>query len=224
MSSTEVLPSPPPDVQRPDVSLLGREFVLTSVDQENYWQLLVQAFPTARLFIRPQHSLCTGPAPPEFKIYRSLSECPPYEWVTIIFDPDWTPRWGQFSPYKWWGMGRLPYPNAKFERNGQIVGERRLGGKRYPPTIYGGRIYFRCDKSDRAQIAWGRKGLRLLTKVASNRLAAVKAWTHEVVSRIEKGADLWIGHDAARWCREHPDHILLYDDRTQKGIRPLDCL
>ncbi len=88
--------------------------------------------------------------------------------------------------------------------------------------MYAGRLYFRCGKGNKEHLALARKALRLLGKVASNKIQVVEYPSLEVVARYPKGAFLWIGHDAARWLREDPARMAYYNENWKRGYRPLD--
>ena len=71
-------------------------------------------------------------------------------------------------------------------------------------------IYFRCSPRSKTHAAVARKALRLVEGVASNRCECVRWPSLEVTWRAEKGHNLWIGRDAARWSREAPNRLLNY--------------
>jgi hypothetical protein len=90
----------------------------------------------------------------------------------------------------------------------------------------GGQIYFRCDKGNAAHMSLARKGLRLLTKVATNKVAYVHYPSLEVKNRSGNGGLVWCGFHALEWCRQAPDRFLAYSSllnrREGYGYRPLD--
>ena len=175
--------------------------------------------------MRPPNSATTAPEPISLEIGNTLPAPGQYFSIEIIFDPKWTSRWETRTRNRWWSITNMPYPNACFERGGQVSPGGflfRNEAAPHPPSIGSGRIYFRCRKGDKDDMAVARKCLRLLTKVASNRVQTVEFPSLKVMARSEKGSSFWIGHDAARWCREDPNRMAYYLSGPKLGYRPLD--
>ena len=208
------------------IAFRTRYFVLTPVDEAAYSKLLVEAFPRMRFFDEPP-SAYEGPTPPEITLHESLSACARH-YVLAIFEPDWAPCWSNRSKSGWWSIRNLPYPDVVIERGGQIfpwqpkASLKSVEGPE-PQRIQGGRIYFRCHKGDKAELAIAGKALRLLGKVATNkRQMRVRYPSLEVVGYDEKNSHLWMGHDAIRWLRENPERMADFNAFLKIGYRPMD--
>ncbi len=205
-----------------------RYFCLTRKDQSDYWELLTAAFPEIRCYVEPHHSLLTGERPPELGVYRHPPPQAPrifLDFVDFVFDADWRPIWERWGRGQWWSIENFSLPNGEFDRGGNIVIRSRPNSKEPPSDpdrVVSGRITFRSKKDDREQEAIARKGIRLIAKVASNRIAAVEYPSLRILRRHEKGGWLWIGHDAARICRENPYCFAYYNGYLKQGYRPLE--
>lgn len=202
------------------VLIRRRHVVLSPKDEADYGALLSEAFPEVRFYDELCHAEENRPGrPPRIPLRRSLADCR-REFVGILFEPDWKPRWHRVTPYKWRTVGNWPYPNGHMERSGRIL----PASERSPESIPTGEIYFRCFKGDAEHMAVARKALRLLTKVAVNRCMSVDWPSMEVVDRCEGGGRYWIGHDAIRWAREDPSRFVGFFPYASGywGFRPLD--
>src|SRR3546814_5558797 len=78
-----------------------------------------------------------------------------------------------------------------------------------------GYVSFVCRKDNKRDLAIAGKALRLLRKIATNRLQTVRYPSMETIARCEKGSIVWLGQDAIRWCREDPNRMLNYDERAR---------
>ena len=210
----------------PKISLPRREFVLSRTDIGRYSDLLVEAFPDIWfiMWLEPREKDLDDPPTilPTQSLVDWLDDSEKmYHFCRIEFGKDWQPQWekGQFG----WSFGPAVYPNGEIELGGTINPARPASRDvlASPEWMAGGSINFRVDVNDKAQVTLARKALRLLGKVASNGCQTVRYPSLEVVNRFKHG-NFWIGHDAARWCREKPDRMVSSRGRFGWGTRPLD--
>ena len=203
-------------------SMPGREFVLAEADQQAYVALLTAAFPQVG-FLRSSYDFRYGKPPPPAELQPTMAAMHPRDFCKICFTPGWRPQLTTNSD------GSLdvtdpPRPNASIQRGGWTSEPDERKG--WPPTMEGGRIYFRCDKGNAEQMSVARKGLRLLTKVATNKVAYVHYPSLEVKYGDGSGGLVWCGFHALEWCRQAPDRFLGYsallNAREGYGYRPLD--
>lgn len=205
-------------------SMPGREFVLMEADQQAYVALLREAFPDIG-FLPSDHDFRYGKPPPAAELQPTMANMKPRSDCTVCFTPGWRPALTTNSDRSL-GVTLPPMPNASIDRGGSISEAGERNGTLWPPTIGGGRIYFRCEKGNAAHMSLARKGLRLLTKVATNKVAYVHYPSLKVKNRTGNGGLVWCGFHALEWCRQAPDRFLDYspllNGREGYGYRPLD--
>jgi hypothetical protein len=198
----------------------GRLIALTRLDVARYSDLLVEAFPDIWFLRKLSYKEQNSPEAPSVKPTQSLATL--YEvsqrGCDIEFGANWKPEWelGRFG----WSLANWKYPDGEFEL-GTVGTPTRIDAS-VPESMWYGRIYFRVDKDDKVQAAMARKALGLLRKIASNRTQTVAYPSLQVLSRNERGGMIWIGEDAARWCREKPYRMIAYQANYGSGLRPLD--
>jgi hypothetical protein len=198
----------------------GRLIALTRPDVARYSDLLVEAFPDIWFLRELSYKEKNSLEPPSVMPTQSLTTL--YEVggqrCGIEFGENWKPEWelGKFG----WSLANLKYPNGEFELGSMGWGWQ--SDPSIPESMWYGRIYFRVNKDDKTQVAIARKALGLLRKMASNRTQTVAYPSLQVLSRNERGSMIWIGEDAARWCREKPYRMIAYQANYGSGLRPLD--
>lgn len=205
-------------------SMPGREFVLAEADQQAYVALLRAAFPEIG-FLPPDRDFRYGKPPPPAELQPTLANMHPRLFCAISFTAGWRPELIRNSDGSL-GVTDPPLPDASIQRGGWISEAEDRDGKIWPATIEGGQIYFRCEKGNAAHMSVARKGLRLLTKVATNKVAFVHYPSLRVKDGSGKGGMVWCGFHALEWCRQAPDRFLAYspllNGQEGYGYRPLD--
>jgi hypothetical protein len=90
----------------------------------------------------------------------------------------------------------------------------------------GPRGFAGAEKGNAAHMSLARKGLRLLTKVATNKVAYAHYPSLEVKNRSGNGGLVWCAFHALEWRLQAPDRFLAYSSllsgREGYGYRPLD--
>lgn len=192
---------------RDHLNMPGREFVLTREDIGRYSDLLVEAFPDVRFF---DSYPSKKEGPPELAIRHSLRECGDRAIEIVFAAADWVPEWKRSESTGWWLLANCPGFNGRFEAGCEIYTKKRVvdGEPRELEYIYGGRVYFRCRKWAPEELKAARKALRLLTKVATNKVVATRWPSGDQPNKCPKGSWTWCGYDALRWVSEHPDRRL----------------
>jgi hypothetical protein len=204
-------------------SILQRIVVFSRVDLARYSDLLVEAFPDVWFIRAPGNVGRWMAVPPAFAPTQSLPEAHGSERSAecdVMFGTGWQPVWKQ-GDSGFWHIANRTVPNGTFRVNCTVY-PARDGEDAKPENMTDGQFYFRVDADDKAQVSVARKALRLIGKVASNRIQSVRFPSLEVISRNERGGTIWIGRDVARWCREKPDRMAYYQGRQHWGFRPLD--
>jgi hypothetical protein len=205
-------------------SMPGRHFVLMEADQQAYVAQLRTAFPDIG-FLPSGHDFRYSKPPPPAELQPTMANMHPRAFCTVSFTPGWRPELTTNSDGSL-GVTDPPRPNASIQRGGWISEAGERNGTLWPPKIEGGHIYFRCEKGNAAHMSLARKGLRLLTNVATNKVAFVHYPSLRVKDGSGKGVMVWCGFHALEWCREAPDRFLAYgpllNGREGYGYRPLD--
>ena len=122
--------------------------------------------------------------------------------------PDWSPIWGRRAdsgvmvilnrPERYFCFDRILGPYWQDGR--QVLDDGRIWGSHYPD-----------DKEQKAFVA---KVVRLVTEVATNKLAGFVPGSRTDLMEI-KSCGLWAGPQAIEWCRKDPR-------RRLGGCRPLE--
>jgi hypothetical protein len=198
-------------------SMPGRHFALVREDLDAYACLLTEAFPDIR-FYKPSWDEKRNPEhPPKLRFQKDFAS-EGYGNFSILWSPEkWKPNW-EWLKWGEWYDGMMLWPNGVIECGEGIVPEQ---GK-WPQFLFPGQIYFRCRKDNKEDMRMARKGLRLLTKVASNRnQVMVEIPSMKEFARFEKGNMLWIGHHAREWLLQDPRRMTDISSRSStQGIRP----
>ena len=198
--------------------LPGRRFCLSRRDLDDYAKLLVEAFPDIRFFRLSFEEERNSKQRPVLIFHNDFASTN-YGQLNIIWSPEtWDPQLTLHPRYNSWSHGRLPWPNGTIGCSGKISTSR----SDELSFMEDGQIYFRCRKGNDDDMRTARKGLRLLTKVASNRhQAVVEVPSLKVIERMEKGRDLWIGRHARQWFLDDPRRITDYfGGHGDRAIRP----
>jgi hypothetical protein len=193
-------------------------FAFTKRDLADYSRLLRSALPTIRIFEEPtvRERSSKNTSAPALRFRESLADCEG-GYAQFVLDPAWEPVWRPPHDRSDWILVPIPWPDGEVE-----TGRIRDDEKNRPPYISDGRIYFRCEKGNKEHAALARKALRLIEKIADSGCENLRYPSYEIVWRLEKGHNIWIGRDAARWAREDPRRLLAYDSNLRMGLRPLD--
>ena len=95
-------------------------------------------------------------------------------------------------------------------------------GPRIPPGLHGGRLYFSGVTAEQVKLAG--QLIRLVSRVATNKLLFVRTERDEPPVPVLRGGRLWAGHHSVEWARQAPDRILGWRpvDAHSYGYRPLD--
>jgi hypothetical protein len=215
---------------------LSRRYVaFTPQDDSDWCDLLVARFPNVRFVPRLSYDEQHSADPPPMRVLRHIRETDA-EHINFYFTP---PEW-RFK-YRWlarpersfWteDVNAIVWPNGYWWRSGMQDRAAKFGSPQ-PACIGRGEIVFRA----RAEFPEDRKtvqaALRLIKKVASNKLAEVRvddpAWP-AWMQPPGKGFDLWAGHHAMEWARQSPGRVLgpIQNPRSQNwwcGYRPIDAV
>ena len=193
----------------------GREIAFSERDWQTYAERLIEAFPQVRFISMPARRVYDKSTRPEPLQLRASPLDTGSSVVEVSFDSAYRPNWQWNAEMGWWSCRNPPLVNATFELTGIIE-------YKDPPYVTIGRIYFRCRKHNDEHKAVARRALGLIRKMATNKRVEVEHPSMRVVETIEKGGRVWIGEDAARWCRENPRGTI-YSVRWNRpgcGYRP----
>ncbi len=207
-----------------------RYVFFTMADWRAFSDALVGAYPQARYNIRPTHKI--GPERPHAIWDRYLMDVPrpgkdrpsQSDDTIMVFDPDWQPEYQTFrfdndppDVTRWGREKGAPMPFVKFRRySAPTADELEM------ITIFGSsEINYFCPADDKPAAAEMRRFFKLLGKFCTNRNQAYYHLPSLKFLRTEaKGSWYWLGHDAIRWVREHPQRMLQYVGGYDWGIRP----
>jgi hypothetical protein len=229
--------------QRP--SMPGRHFVFHPDDALAWSELMRQRFRELRYYDAPlSGELRPGKSPFDLRLRTSLhgGAGEDFRSIDLVFDETWRPEWTK-DRMGGWTLGSPPYPNATIRYLGGRIFEEttvrdgyeyvrgeerhRVPDRVEPPRITGGQIYFRCEKGNPEHMRVARAALRLIAKVATNKVAVVHYPSLKVVPQESGGPGVtWCGFHAIDWCRKAPDRFLNYRSTNEGnegyGLRPLD--
>lgn len=211
---------PPPD----HLTVPCRQFVLMREDIGRYSDLLIEAFPGMRFFERYPHN---EEGPPDLAVYRSLRDFDGQATEIVFAAADWVPEWKRSERTGWWVLANRPGFNGRIDRgSGNVLTKTAVfdGRERTLEYLSDGRIYFRCRKWAPEELKAARKALRLLTKVATNKVAPTWWPSGRQPHGVISGDTTWCGHNALRWVIGHPDRRLRCMQTNSEelcGYRPL---
>ena len=206
---------------------MGRKVCLLPEDVKAFEGVLLDAFPDLR-FLWDNYWKYTSltnadgsPADGQWPVFGAV----PYVeslhqdkdgWTRAWREPpDWQPVWGQ-TEYSNRNYVILNRPKFAFcYRRGRI----RAGAERRRPNLVcfeEGELWGRYAHEDKEEKAFLSKVMRLLGKVATNKLAVIApgSWTEVIPA---KPGWVWAGHHAIEWCRRNRRRRL-----SQFGHRPLE--
>lgn len=226
-------------------SMPGRDFVFHPDDAAAWSELMRQRFPGLRYYDQPlSGELLPGKAPFDLRLRTTLhgGTGEHFRSIELVFDETWRPEWTKDRSGDWL-LKSPPYPNATIVFLGGRIFEKTTvrGGYDYvrggeslrapdviePPRITGGQIYFRCEKGEPEHMRVARAALRLIAKVATNKVDMVHYPSLRIVPQEGGGPCVtWCGFHALDWCRKAPDRFLSYIPTTKGnegyGLRPTD--
>lgn len=219
----------------PRPSMPGRDFVFHPDDAHAWSELMRRRFPQLRYYDEPRSTLLRpDQALPELHLRTALrgGDDEGHRSIGIALDESWRPTWKERRGAS--GEAELifrppPYPNARIQFLGGRIFESATvkNGKIEPPRITGGQIYFRCEKGEPEHMRVARAALRLIAKVATNKVAVVHYPSLKVVPQKGGGPGVtWCGFHALDWSRKAPDRFLDYrptmEGNEGYGLRPMD--
>jgi len=203
-----------------DPLLPGRRFCLSREDLDAYAELLLEAVPNIRFFRLSFEQEQNAKQRPVLTFHKDFASAK-YGQLQIIWSPDtWDPQLILHDRFQEWRYAPFPWPNGTIACSGKV--NASFGANQ--PYMEEGSIYFRCRKGNDEDKRTARKGLRLSTKVASNRRQAMVALpSMKVMKKWDKGRDLWIGHHARQWLLGDPMRITeTFGGHGQRAIRPYE--
>lgn len=214
----------------PRQTLPGREIILHPEDERVFDALLHQREPLLRYIAPLSHEEMHSHARPKRQVFRSTGECDKFQLDIVFADgDDWQPdwKWVQKDSLSYWALSNRGFPNGVWWRT-RIAPLRDVTAYKGRPLegLGQGQIYFRALSDEPEQVKRVQRLLRLIPKVASNRLQQV--FTEREAAPIltdGPGGQVWIGHHALAWARESPDRLLGWSKRPNGnsfGFRPLD--
>jgi hypothetical protein len=195
----------------------GRLIIWTREDLIAWSTLLREAFPQVLFYEQfPFHSWEEIPEhPPSMILRETLADIEDGMGQIIITDRKWRPdqvlAQGPYFPI--WTWARQPRVTG-CHRGGSTAGATIAmpgSGKRcLSPTMLGEDVFLRYHRDDVEAKAMAMKALRLIGKMATNRLLVCDPKT-----LATKGPQpqrmYWAGHHAVRWCLDDPRRTLGYD-------------
>lgn len=208
----------------------GKEIAFMPEDEEAYCQLLRQKAPGIRFVDDLNYKEVAAGLAPGHPAHRSVAACGLV--VIILFAPseDWQPEYRQVDT----SLGRrwsLRYPSHLHGRwwrtRPNAYGGREPAaykGPRSPPGLGPARLYFSGQKDDPEQVRLAGELIRLVSRVATNKLLFVRTERDEPPVPVLRGGMTWAGHHAVAWARQSPDRILGWTPvgAHSYGYRPLD--
>lgn len=207
-----------------------RHIAFASEDEEAYCELLRKKAPNIRFVNDLDYKDREAEAPPGHVANRSVAACKLH--VTILFAPsdDWQPHyekvqtergplWSLRYPGRLHGRWRRTRPHAEGGREPPTY-----KGPRIPPGVGQAWLYFSGQRTDTDGVKLAGELIRLVSRVATNKLLFVRTERQEVPEPVLRGGMLWAGFHAIEWARQSPDRILGWNraEAHSYGYRPLD--
>lgn len=180
-----------------------RCLVFTEDDEAVFSALLRERFPGIRF-----HDLGVPGIPRRKGIEHCVGEgvrirLPPGLWPPEAHEPFETDQ--QVDNRKRFGLRilRSRYTRQGFPKNAAFR----------PPTIAEGRLVAPYLRNDKAHLRFVDQVLRVVPKMATNRLSTGYPRKGIIITDGEEGSDLWLGHYAQLWCSRSLDRALDFNFR-----------
>jgi hypothetical protein len=198
-----------------DQMLPGRLTIWTADDLAAWSDLLRKAFPQVLFHEEFRHDLAErNPEKPPTVVFRqSLADIRHGMGQILIPAPGWRPELivapGESSPY--WRWSEPPHISGCYggRGSGGLVDIQMPGPHRHSQRISPCDVYFRYHRHDLEAKAMVQKALRLINKMATNKLLLCDEKTLVVKRPVVSGM-YWAGHHAIRWCLGDPRRTLYY--------------
>jgi len=208
----------------------GKEIAFMPEDEEAYCELLRQKAPSIRFIDDLNYKEVAASSVPGHLANRTVAACGLV--VIILFAPsdDWQPeyrqvdtplgqRWSLRHPSRLHGRWWRTRPNAHSRAE-----PAAYKGPRNPPGLGPARLYFSGQKDDPEHVRLAGELIRLVSRVATNKLLFVRTERTEPPVPVLRGGMTWAGFHAIEWAKQSPDRILGWTraEAHSYGYRPLN--
>lgn len=202
----------------------SRRVCLSLVDWKAFGDALARIYPEERYLRTMTVEEKKSPEKPSANLiashlcaFNDRPEGPPWE-IDFTLGPKWQLKLEPFEQgWSRWKRDPLDYPFLVFRPEWQWLVPPK---HEMPEHLREGSIEVQCSRVHKPHLAFARRFYKLFSQFATNKNQhGMRYPSYEILWTLEKGSDLWLGHDAIRWAREDQRRLLGYD-RHNFGYRP----